>query len=133
MNITDILTGGVAGLVKDIIDKFKLSPEAKLEFDKQIEANKHEIRKIEADLEAKLVDSASANIRAETQSSDKYTSRARPTFAYVIMTIFICNFIVFPLINKPSINLPDALFWLFGSWMLGYTGARTWEKFNKVA
>jgi hypothetical protein len=74
------------------------------------------------------VEAASANIRAEATTGDKFTSRARPSFIYVMLVILVANYIVFPLGGKTPLNFPDALFWLFGSCMLGYTGARSWEK-----
>jgi len=46
-----------------------------------------------------------------------------------MLGILVANFVVFPFIAKPPIAFPDALFWLFGSCMLGYTGARSWEKY----
>lgn len=126
--LSDILSGGVGKLFKDIVGTFKLTPEAKLEFDKELAAHEFELKKIDAELESKLSDIASQNIQAEAKSGDKYTSRARPTFLYLMNIILGCNFLLFPLINRPVIVLPKPLFWLFGSCMLGYTGARTWEK-----
>ena len=130
-----IIGGGVGKLVKDVVGTFKLTPEAKAEIDKQIEEHAFELAKLDREYETKLLDvqareieAAGANIRAEAQSGDKYTSRARPTFLYIIETILACNYILFPLIGRPALDLPEAAFWLFGSCMLGYSGARSWEK-----
>lgn len=135
--LSTIVTGGLGTLVKDVIGTFKLSPEKKAEFDAAIEANAQEVRLKELELEGQLADytareieAASGNIRAEATSGDRYTSRARPSFIYVMLVILSCNYILFPLIQRPPLNFPEALFWLFGSCMLGYTGARSWEKWT---
>jgi hypothetical protein len=47
---------------------------------------------------------------------------------YIVEAILLCNYIIFPLINRTPLALPEPLFWLFGSAVLGYTGARSWEK-----
>ena len=100
-----------------------------------MEENKQELAKLELELKkaeqqaiTEEIKTASSNIRAEAMSGDKYTSRMRPSYGYMMIVILGCNYILFPLINQPPIQFPDALFWLFGSVMLGYTGARTWEK-----
>jgi len=128
MNIGDILGGGLGKLVKDVVGTFKLSPEAKLEFEKQLAENDYKLKEMEATLESKLVDVAGQNIRAEATSGDRYTSRARPTFLYIVNLIILWNYVVVPLFRQMPVELPEPLFWLFGSVMLGYTGARTWEK-----
>ena len=141
MGLWDRLFGGASILdgVSKIIGNFKLSPEKKAELEAMVEAHKFEFDKLQleyetkiAEYQAKEIEAAGANIRAEAQSGDKYTSRARPSFLYVMLAIFICNYIVFPLASRPPLQFPDALFWLFGSCMLGYTGARTWEKYAEL-
>jgi len=138
-DIGSILGGGLGKLFKDVVGTFKLSPEKKAEFEAVVAAHAHELAVKQAELEGKLAESvsreieaASANIRAEAGSGDKYTSRARPSFLYVMLAIFVCNYIAFPLLNRLPLTFPEALFWLFGSCMLGYTGARTWEKFATI-
>src|SRR5947209_4176116 len=125
--LDSLLTGGVGSLVKEIVGSFKLSPEAKLEFDKQLEEHKFALAKMDADLEAKLADTASANIQAEAKGN-WYTASARPTFLYIMEFILLWNYVIVPLLKEKPIDLPEPLFWLFGSCMLGYTAARTWEK-----
>jgi hypothetical protein len=97
----------------------------------------HELVKMQLEMEmaeqeaiTKEIETASANIRAEAMSGDKYTSRARPSFIYMMLAIMICNYVVFPIIGRAMLEFPEPLFWLFGSVMLGYTGARSWEKFG---
>lgn len=126
--LSSILGGGVGALVKDVVGTFKLSPAAKLEFDKQIAENEFRLQQMDADLEAKLAETASANIQAEARSGDKYTSRARPTFMYVFNLILLWNYVIVPIFRQTPVDFPDSLMWLGGSAILGYTGARTWEK-----
>ena len=135
--LDQILGGNVASFVGGLIDKFHLSPEKKAEFQAAIDANQTQLSIAQLDLQKKAEDTvareteaASANIRAEAASGDKYTSRARPSFLYVMLGILATNYVVFPLLGKAALVFPDALFWLFGSCMLGYTGARTWEKYT---
>lgn len=136
MGILDTLFGsgaaGVGTLVEKVVGTFHLSPEAKMEFEKQLEEHKFELAKIDAQLEEKYVEAASGNIQAEAKSGDKYTSRARPTFLYICEGILAWNYIAVPIWHQVPVALPDALFWLFGSCMLGYTSARTWEKLSGV-
>lgn len=125
----------VSGLVLGVLDRIKLAPEKKAEIEMALQQNAHELRKMELELKkaeqdaiSREIEAASANIRAEAQSGDKYTSRARPSFIYMMLGIMTCNYIIFPVISRPIIEFPEPLFWLFGSVMLGYTGARSWEK-----
>ena len=81
-------------------------------------------------------------ILAEAQSNDPWTSRARPTFLYVI---YIMIFMAIPMGFVSAFNpelatsvasgmkawlqsIPDELYTLFGIGYLGYAGARSWEK-----
>lgn len=128
--LDSLIGGGVGKLVSDVVGAFKLSPEAKLEFDKQMAENAYKLKEIDAQLESKLADAASANIQAEAKSGDKYASRARPTFLYICNAIIAWNYIVVPLFKEQPVALPEPLFWLFGSVMLGYVGARSWEKIS---
>jgi hypothetical protein len=134
-SLTDLLGGSLGTAFKDIVSQFHLSPEDKAKFQATIDANAAALAQKQIEYQEKLeesyqheLDDASQNIRAEASSGDKYTSRARPSFIYVMLAILACNYIVFPIIGRPEIVYPTALFQLFGFCMLGYTGARTWEK-----
>jgi hypothetical protein len=134
--LDQILGGNIGQVFKDVVGTFKLSPEDKAKFQAAIDENQKELQLAQLALESKAqdelareVEAAGANIRSEAASGDKYTSRARPSFIYVMLAIMAANYIVFPLWGKPPLAFPDALFWLFGSCMLGYTGARSWEKY----
>ena len=78
----------------------------------------------------------------EAQSADKWTSRARPSFLY-IMYILILMAIPMGVLSIVSpemsikyttgmqawwASIPEPLYALFGIGYLGYTGARTWDK-----
>lgn len=86
-------------------------------------------------------------ILAEANSADPWTSRARPTFLYVVYVMILIS-IPMGLLSafKPDMALavaagmqawlaaiPDPLYALFGVGYLGYTGARMLEKKNGVA
>ena len=126
--LDQLFGGGVGKLVKDVVGTFKLSPEAKLEFERQLAENEFKLRQMDADLESKLADTAAQNIQAEAKSGDKYTSRARPTFLYCCYIMLMWNYVVVPIFKQAPVNFPEPLFWLMGSCLLGYIGARTFEK-----
>jgi hypothetical protein len=136
MPLLDTIIGGNVGdLFQKIVGTFKLSPEKAAEMKELADQHAVDLQKIQLDLQAKTddaiareVEAASANIRAEATTGDKYTSRARPSFIYIMLFILLANYVIFPLWRMTPLQFPDALFWLFGSCMLGYTGARTWEK-----
>lgn len=81
-------------------------------------------------------------ILAEAQSADPWTSRARPSFLYVIYAVVILGVPMgFLSAFQPEVAarvatgfgawlqaVPDALWALFGAGYLGYTGARSWDK-----
>jgi phosphotransferase system glucose/maltose/N-acetylglucosamine-specific IIC component len=86
-------------------------------------------------------------IIAEAQSTDPWTSRARPSFMYVIYVLILAGIPIGILAAfRPDIAnniasglnlwlraIPDSLYTLFGVGYLGYTGARTIEKSKGVA
>lgn len=81
-------------------------------------------------------------IIAESQSPDPWTSRARPSFLYIIYIMILLGVPMGVLgafrpdlaaavasgLQKWLAAIPDSLWALFGAGYLGYTGARTWEK-----
>ena len=144
LNIASILGSGLGQLIKDVVGAFKLSPEKQAELQQVIDQNAHEIQMKEYELqvramdaESKAIEAASANIRAEAQSGDKWTSRARPTFLYLFYIILAFNFIFVPiaqmikgmsLVQLHPIEFPDIMWEVFVAGYLGYTGVRSWEK-----
>lgn len=81
-------------------------------------------------------------IIAEAQSPDPWTSRARPSFLYVMYTMILAGIPMGILYAfNPSLALgiaagtqawlgamPEELWWLFGAGYLGYAGVRWAEK-----
>jgi len=95
------------------------------------------MRMIEAQLQA---------IVAEAQSKDPWTSRARPSFLYVMYALILT---ALPMglisafnpdaaidiargMNTYLSGLPEPLYMLFGTGYLGYTAARQWGKVKGV-
>lgn len=144
--LAEILGGGLGKLVKDVVGTFKLDPTKKAELEAVIDANAHEIQMKEYELtvkameaEAKAMEIAGQNIRAEVQSGDKYTSRARPTFMYLFYIILFFNFIILPICQMPKVGVmglkpiefPDIMWEVFVAGYLGYVGSRTFEKYKR--
>lgn len=132
-----ILGGDIGDVFSKVVGTFKLSPEKAAELQSLREQHAADIAKIQMQMEMQAqdavtreVEAAAQTIRAEATNGDKFTSRARPTFLYVGNTIILCNYLIFPLIGRQPVNFPEPLFWLFGSVMLGYVGARSWEKIS---
>jgi hypothetical protein len=134
-DFTTAVGANLGQVFKDVVGEFHVSAEDKAKFQSLIDANAAVLAQKQIEYQEKIEDSyqtelqtASANIRAEAGSGDKYTSRARPSYIYVTLWILLANYFLFPLIGKAPVSFPDALFWLFGSCILGYTGARSWDK-----
>lgn len=84
-------------------------------------------------------------IVAEANSQDPWTSRARPSFMYVMYTLLLAALpmgVLFAFqpdtaqavtdgVGRWLNALPEELWWLFGAGYLGYSGARTFEKVKK--
>jgi len=96
-----------------------------------------EMRMIEAQLQA---------IVAEANSADPWTSRARPSFLYVMYILLLAALPMGVLsafhslaardiaagMNAYLAGLPEPLYALFGTGYLGYTAARQWGKVKGV-
>ena len=93
-----------------------------------------------------LIEARLSAIVAEAQSPDPWTSRARPSFLYVMYTLILFAvpmgvIAAFSPVTARSIGagmtaylaaLPDSLYALFGTGYLGYTAARQWGKVKGV-
>lgn len=101
-----------------------------------------ELLKMTQDGELKVLATQMSAIVAEAQSPDPWTSRARPSFLYVMYVLILWS-IPMGLLSafKPELakaitsgmtgylgSIPDALYALFGTGYLGYTAARQWGK-----
>jgi hypothetical protein len=127
--------GALAGPLFDLIGKY---------FPSEKEKNEAKVALMQAEAAGQLeaVKQQLSAILAEANSSDPWTSRARPSFMYVIYTCILFGIPMgFLSAYDPVLAIkiatgfkawlgaiPDALWALFGAGYLGYTGARTWEK-----
>lgn len=131
MPLLDALIAPIAGL----IDKIIPDPRAR-------EAAKLELLKLQGTHDMETLRTQLSAIVAEAQSSDPWTSRARPSFLYV-MYVMILWAIPMGLISavQPTMArnlaagmaaylaaIPESMWALFGTGYLGYTAARTWGK-----
>jgi len=85
-------------------------------------------------------------ILAEAQSADPWTSRARPSFLYIMYAIILWAIpmgLIAAVRPEAATNiassmnaylngLPEPLYALFGTGYLGYTAARQWGKVRGV-
>lgn len=131
MPIFEALIAPIAG----IIDKIIPDPKAR-------DAAKLELIKLQGSQDLETLQTQLSAILAEAQSADPWTSRARPSFLYVMYLIILCS-IPMGLIsafrpqaaadiaagmNAYLAGLPEPLYALFGTGYLGYTAARQWGK-----
>ena len=85
-------------------------------------------------------------ITKEAESSDPWTSRARPAFLYVFYMVILALVLVAPLVGiffpdqmelffinvgRGFDAIPEELWWTFSAGYLGYAGLRTVEKRKK--
>lgn len=135
MALLDSLIGPLASIIDKIIPDKEARARAKLELI-ALEGT-HEMQLIEARLQA---------IVAEANSADPWTSRARPSFLYVIYAMILWALPMGVLaafhpatardiasgMNAYLNGLPEPLYALFGTGYLGYTAARQWGKVKGV-
>ena len=125
----------IIGPVSKLLDKIIPDPQAR-------DRAKLELLKLESDQEAAILARQMQAIVAEAQSPDPWTSRARPSFLYVMYGLLMWS-IPMGLIAAadPAMargigdgmtaylrGIPEELYALFGTGYLGYTAARTWGK-----
>ncbi|MGI8943323.1 MAG: holin family protein [Qipengyuania sp.] len=135
MLLVESLIGPIASIIDKIIPDKEARAKAKLELIR-LEGT-HELKAVEARLSA---------IVAEANSSDPWTSRARPSFLYVMYALILWALPMGVLaafrpeaaqdiargMNAYLGGLPEALYALFGTGYLGYTAARQWGKVKGV-
>ena len=135
MAIIESLIGPITSIIDKIIPDKEARAKAKLEL-LALEGT-HEMQLIEARLKA---------IVAEAQSRDPWTSRARPSFLYVMYALILFAIPMGVLsafdprlagdiaggMNAYLGGLPEPLYALFGTGYLGYTAARQWGKVKGV-
>ena len=131
MALLDAIIGPVAAL----IDKIIPDPKAR-------EAAKLELLRLEGSQELERIKTQMATVLAEAGSPDPWTSRARPSFLYVMYVLLLWSIpmgiiaAVSPVtartiaggMNAYLAGIPEPLYALFGTGYLGYTVAREWGK-----
>ena len=127
--------GAVFGLASNVLDKIFPDKEA-------ADRAKLELLKMQQAGEFKELEERMAAIKMEAGSADPWTSRARPTFMYVIYILILAS-IPFGVLHVFAPDhaakfvfgfkawleaIPADLLALFGVGYVGYAGARTFEK-----
>lgn len=106
------------------------------------ERAKLELLQLQGSQDMQLIEARLSAIVAEAQSPDPWTSRARPSFLYVMYALILLSVpmgvtAAFDPTTARAIGegmtsylaaLPDSLYALFGTGYLGYTAARQWGK-----
>ena len=130
---------GLIGPIAKLIDKIIPDPEAR-------DRAKLELLKMEGSQEMEAISTRMTAIVAEANSADPWTSRARPSFLYVMYVLLLWA-IPMGLIAAADPRMaagisggmtaylrgiPEELYALFGTGYLGYTAARTWGKVKGV-
>ncbi len=135
MALLDALISPVAAL----IDKLIPDPKAR-------DAAKLELLRLEGSQELDTIKAQMSAIIAEAQSADPWTSRARPSFLYVMYVMVLWAIPMGVLaafapmmardigigMNAYLNGIPEPMWTLFGTGYLGYTAARTWGKAKGV-
>lgn len=134
-NIITQLLPVVGEIIDRVIPDPKAREAAKIQLIQQAQEGK--LKEVEQQLSA---------ILAEAQSKDPWTSRARPTFLYVVYLLILTS-IPMALVHafNPELALrliegfngwlsaiPESIITLFGVGYLGYTGARSYDKFKRL-
>ena len=131
MSILEALIGPLVSLIDKVIPDPEARAKAKLEL-LQLQGSQ-ELERIEAQLSA---------IVTEANSQDPWTSRARPTFLYVMYGLILWSLPMGLLsaIDRDTADaiakgvtaylgaLPEPLYALFGTGYLGYAVMRQWGK-----
>lgn len=137
MDLTGIGTA-VVGIGGKLIDKLFPDPAERARA-------QAELLRMQQDGELKELETRMSAILAEAQSADPWTSRARPSFLYVVYIIILAAIPMgFLHAARPEIAtgvavgfkgwldaIPGDMWMLFGAGYLGYTGARSLDKRGK--
>ncbi len=135
MAIIESLIGPIASIIDKIIPDKEARARAKIE-----------LLKLEGTQELQQIEARMSAIVAEASSHDPWTSRARPSFLYVIYILLLTALPMGVLsafspgtaqdiargMNEYLGGLPEPLYALFGTGYLGYTAARQWGKVKGV-
>lgn len=130
------IIAAVVAILDKIIPDPKVREEAKLNLLKT--ENQQALEEMKSSMSA---------ILAEAQSADPWTSRARPSFLYVVYVMLLSAIpmgIVYALSPETAAKItqgykewlnaiPEPIVQLFGVVMMGYIGGRSWEKVKGAA
>src|SRR3712207_5257393 len=133
-----LIEGNISPVAK-LLDKIIPDPEAR-------GRAKLELLKVENGQEMQQLQAQMSAIVAEANSDDPWTSRARPSFLYVMYALLLWSI---PMGLIAAVNpgmaqgiglgmtrylagIPEELYALFGTGYLGYTAARAWGKAKGV-
>ena len=131
MALVESLIGPIASIVDNVIPDKEARDRAKLE-----------LIRLEGSQELEAVQARLSAIVAEAKSPDPWTSRARPSFLYVMYAMILW---ALPMgliaafrpeaardiaagMNAYLNGLPESLYALFGTGYLGYSVVRQWGK-----
>lgn len=135
MSVLTTLIGPIGRIIDKIIPDKAARDQAKLE-----------LLKLEGSQEMDEIRIQLSAILAEANSADPWTSRARPSFLYVMYLLLLWSVpmgliaAIRPEAAKDIANgmnaylagIPEPLYALFGTGYLGYTVARQWGKIRGV-
>jgi hypothetical protein len=135
MPLIESLIGPVASILDRVIPDKEARERAKLE-----------LIRLEGSQELENVHARLSAIVAEAQSADPWTSRARPSFLYVMYLLLLWSLPMGLIaavrpeaardiaagMNAYLAGIPEPLYALFGTGYLGYTAARQWGKLKGV-
>ncbi|WP_299324311.1 holin family protein [Parasphingopyxis sp.] len=130
---------GLLGPLTTVIDRVLPDRDAR-------DRAKLELLKLEGTQAAETIRTQLSAIIAEAQSADPWTSRARPSFLYVMYVLLLWALPMGLLaafrpeaaqniaagMNAYLEGIPEPLYALFGTGYLGYTAARQWGKIKGV-
>ena len=133
--LIDSLLGPLASIIDKVVPDKAAREKAKLE-----------LIRLEGTQEMERLQAQMSAIVAEASAADPWTSRARPSFLYVMyaLILFALPMGVLSAFNPEAARdigsgvtaylrgLPDELYALFGTGYLGYTAARQWGKVKGV-
>lgn len=132
-----VIIGGVSTLLTKLLDAAFPNPEDK--------ARAEAVALMaQADAAVKQLQATQEVMKAEAVSADPWTSRARPSFLYVVYVVILAGIpmgVLYAFAPAMAQHIaegfkqwlaavPDAMWNLFGIGYLGYTGSRTIEKWK---
>ena len=134
-----LMIGGIFDIGSKLLDKFFPDPNERAQ--KQLE-----LMQLQQAGDLKELEVRMSAIIAEANSSDPWTSRARPSFLYVIYAMILMSvpmgaLAAFYPAHALAVTvgmqawlaaIPSDLYTLFGVGYVGYSGVRTYEKSRNV-